>query len=98
MSFPRPTSFSATTRNWYSLPSLRSERVFVVDLGETSVSGDQFPDVSLASMMYFLIGAPPSSTGGCHDSVTDSGVILLARTLPEGAPGLTTTNTIKEID
>ena len=44
-------------------------------------------------MMKAVRGEPPSSRGGNQSSVTESWVTLLARSLPEGGPGLSVTHT-----
>lgn len=63
-SSPGPALFTARTRNSYACPSVKSGTVAVVLPPGTSNAFSQPPNLSFFSIIYAVIGAPPSSFGG----------------------------------
>lgn len=66
-----PALFTAITRNRYSLPSMRPcTRPFVVGVSISKAFSHIVLYLSFFSMMYPVMGDPPSLTGSFQDNST----------------------------
>lgn len=80
-----PSLFSAQTRKWYSLPSIKLRGVTVVVGGRHVSSLDHWVrDDSLRSTEYLVSLDPPSDFGGFQERVT---VVLSTLEMASGPSG-----------
>ena len=86
---PKPAALHAATLNLYPVLSSNPVTVnFVTAPSAVPASVQSWCLTSRYSILYFVIWAPPSKAGGCHDNSTALWVILLYLIGPNGGRGL----------
>ena len=89
---PVPALLIAATWNSYSLLSIKSLTVSVVSETESLTAFVHLvEEVSFFSMIYPVIGLPPSNSGGVHETV----ICVLSTDVTSGLPGASGTSIYK---